>query len=54
MMDRIQKDPVREILKTLITGSPDGVMMIGKPQYNWSTGKSMTREEMAQIQKKKK
>lgn len=42
--ERIQQDPVTEVLKILITGSPDGVMMIGKPQHNWSTGKPYDRK----------
>jgi hypothetical protein len=30
---------LKGMLQILITGSPDGVMLIGKPQINWSTGK---------------
>ncbi len=29
--------------RIVVTGSPDGVSLLGKPQYNWVTGKPMTR-----------
>ena len=30
------KNPVKEMLKMMITGSPDGVAIFGKPQHDWS------------------
>mmetsp|Transcript_25230 Transcript_25230/g.47884 ORF Transcript_25230/g.47884 Transcript_25230/m.47884 type:complete len:116 (+) Transcript_25230:103-450(+) len=33
------KNPVKEMLKMMITGSPDGIASFGKPQHDWS-GKS--------------
>lgn len=37
---REKPDPrtFKGLLKILVTGSPDGISMIGKPQYNWLTG----------------
>ena len=37
---REKPDPrtIKGLLKILVTGSPDGLSMIGKPQYNWLTG----------------
>jgi hypothetical protein len=36
---------IKEFLKIIVTGSPDGVALLGKPQINWSTGKAYTKEE---------
>ena len=37
---REKPDPrtIKGLLQILITGSPDGISMIGKPQHNWVTG----------------
>mmetsp|Transcript_29496 Transcript_29496/g.49701 ORF Transcript_29496/g.49701 Transcript_29496/m.49701 type:complete len:114 (+) Transcript_29496:119-460(+) len=40
-----KKNPVKDFLKVLITGSPDGVAQFGKPQRSWTTGKPMTEAE---------
>eukprot|EP00569_Conticribra_weissflogii_P005122 CAMPEP_0171344648 /NCGR_PEP_ID=MMETSP0878-20121228/19838_1 /TAXON_ID=67004 /ORGANISM="Thalassiosira weissflogii, Strain CCMP1336" /LENGTH=143 /DNA_ID=CAMNT_0011847883 /DNA_START=72 /DNA_END=500 /DNA_ORIENTATION=- len=38
--DQQKKKP--NFLRVLLTGAEDGVMIFAKPQYDWSTGKSMT------------
>jgi hypothetical protein len=38
--DRKKPDPrtAKGLLQILITGSPDGIALIGRPQHNWVTG----------------
>jgi hypothetical protein len=38
--ERKKPDPrtVKGLLQILVTGSPDGIALIGKPQHNWVTG----------------
>lgn len=39
-----KKDPLwKQAARMAVTGSPDGVSLLGKPQYNWVTGKPMSR-----------
>ena len=39
-----KKDPLwQQFARVAVTGSPDGVSLLGKPQYNWVTGKPMSR-----------
>jgi len=35
----------KDYLKLAITGSPDGISMIGKPQYDWGTGKVVAKRK---------
>eukprot|EP00327_Prymnesium_parvum_P009519 CAMPEP_0184391028 /NCGR_PEP_ID=MMETSP0007-20130409/13780_1 /TAXON_ID=97485 /ORGANISM="Prymnesium parvum, Strain Texoma1" /LENGTH=101 /DNA_ID=CAMNT_0026740999 /DNA_START=166 /DNA_END=471 /DNA_ORIENTATION=+ len=37
------KNAFMDLLKKVVTGSPDGVMQLGKPQFDWSTGKPMKK-----------
>ena len=34
------------LLRVLLTGAEDGVMLFGKPQHDWSTGKAVTKSTM--------
>lgn len=34
-----QGPDIKSFLRILVTGSPDGISLIGKPQHNWVTNK---------------
>jgi len=43
--DANKPNGIKKFLKIIVTGSLDGVALLGKPQINWSTGKAYTKEE---------
>lgn len=42
------KERFLDLLRKIVTGSPDGIMLIGKPQIDWSTGKPYTKRSSDQ------